>query len=158
MTLKRFVIGTIVGGVTVLAAGYLMFATVLSDFYAYALSAGSATGVQRQPVLLWAVAVGAISYGALLTLAVDRQSGPPRILTGAVTGAIVGLLMWTTSNFMLFGVTNVGNATSTLLIPLIELVPGTVAGAVVAFVLARISHRADYDVDLIVQYSASSQR
>jgi hypothetical protein len=65
--------------------------------------------------------------------------------------------MWTTSNFMLFGVANVGNLTSTLLIPLIELVPGTAAGAVVAFVLARTSHRR-YAVDLIVQYSASSQR
>jgi len=32
------------------------------------------------------------------------------------------------------------------------------SASVVALVLARISHRADYEVDLIVQYSASSQR
>ena len=36
MTLKRFVIGTVVGGVTVVPTGYLIFATALSDFYAYA--------------------------------------------------------------------------------------------------------------------------
>jgi hypothetical protein len=74
MTLKRFVIGSIVGGVTVLATGYLMFATALRGFSSYALSAGSATGVQREPVLLWAVALGAIAYGALLTLAIDRPT------------------------------------------------------------------------------------
>jgi ABC-type nitrate/sulfonate/bicarbonate transport system permease component len=158
MTLKRFVIGTVVGGLTVLATGYLMFATALRDFYASALNAGSATGVQREPVLLWAVVVGAISYGALLTLAIDRPSTHPRILTGAATGAIVGGLMWITSNFMLYGVTNVGDLTSTLLTSLIELVPGTAAGAVVAFILGKLSHRSDYEVDLVVQYSASSQR
>jgi hypothetical protein len=75
-----------------------------------------------------------------------------------MTGAIVGFLMWTTSNFMLYGVTNVGDVTSTLLAPLIELVPGTVAGAVIAFVLGRISHRSEYEVDLVVQYSAASHR
>lgn len=158
MTPKRFVIGTVVGGLTVLATGYLMFTTALRDFYAYALSAGSATGVQREPVLFWAVALGAIAYGALLTLAIDRQSPYPRVLTGATTGAVVGGLMWATSNFMLYGVTNVGDMTSTLLTPLIELVPGTLAGAVIAFVLGRISHRSDYEIDLVVQYSASSHR
>jgi hypothetical protein len=158
MTPKRFVIGTVVGGLTVLATGYLMFATALRNFYMSALGAGSATGVQRDPVLLWAVALGAISYGALLTLAIDRQSTHPRVLRGAMTGAIVGFLMWTTSNFMLYGVTNVGDVTSTLLAPLIELVPGTVAGAVIAFVLGRISHRSEYEVDLVVQYSAASHR
>jgi hypothetical protein len=109
-------------------------------------------------MLLWAVALGAIAYGALLTLAIDRQSTHPRVLTGAMTGAIVGFLMWTTSNFLLYGVTHVGDVTSTLLAPLIELVPGTVAGAVIAFVLGRISHRSEYEVDLVVQYSASSHR
>ena len=158
MTLKRFVIGTVVGGVTVLATGYLMFATALGDFYAYALSAGSASGVQRQPVLLWAVAAGALSYGALLTLAIDRLPAHHRVLTGAGMGALVGFLMWTTSNLMLYGVTNVGDMTSTLLAPLIELVPGAVAGAVIGFVLGRISHRSEYEVDLVVQYSAASHR
>jgi hypothetical protein len=75
-----------------------------------------------------------------------------------MTGAIVGGLMWATSNFMLYGVTNIGDVTSTLLTPLIELVPGTVAGAAIAFVLGRIARRADYEVDLFVQYSASSHR
>lgn len=158
MALKRFVIGTIIGGVTILATGYLMFATALSDFYASALSAGSATGVQRQPVLLWAVALGAIAYGALLTLAIDRTSSRPCAIRGATTAAVVGLLMWTTSNFMLYGVTNVGSLTSTLVIPLIELVPGTVAGAVIGFVLGKMPHRSDYEVDMVVQYSTSAYR
>ena len=157
MTLKRFVIGTVVGGLTVLATGYLLFATALRGFYAYALGAGSATGVQREPVLLWAVALGAIAYGALLTLAIDRQSSHPRVLTGATTGAIVGGLMWATANFMLYGVTNVGDMTSTLLTPLIELVPGAIAGAVIAFALGR-SHHSGSEVDVIVRYSAYSQR
>lgn len=158
MTLKRFVVGTVAGGVTVLATGYLMFATALSAFYAYALSAGAASGVQREPALIWAVALGALSYGALLTLAIDRPAARRGVLAGAGTGAIVGFLMWSTSNFMLYGVTNIGNATTTLISPLIELVPGTVAGAVIAFALGKMSHRSDYQLDMVVQYSASWPR
>ena len=109
-------------------------------------------------MLLWAVALGAVSYGALLTLAIDRPAGHRRVLTGAGTGAIVGFLQWTTSNFMLYGVTNVGSVTSTLVILLIELVPGAVAGAVIAFVLGKISHRFENELDLVVRYSAFSQR
>jgi hypothetical protein len=157
MTLKRFVIGTIAGGATIVATGYLMFATPLSNFLAYALSAGSATGVQREPVLLWAVALGAASYAGLLTLAIDRQ--PRRgMLAGAGTGAMVGFLMWAAANFMLHGVANIGSATSTLIAPLVELVPGTVAGAVIAFLLGKVSHRSDDQLELMVQYSASWHR
>ena len=47
MHTKRFVIGTLAGAVTILAVGYVMFTAALGNFYAYAMNAGSATGVAR---------------------------------------------------------------------------------------------------------------
>ena len=71
MDAMRSVIGTLVGGVTVLATGTLIFAMApFRDLLAYAMNAGSATGVAREPQLLWAVALGALSYSALVTLAI----------------------------------------------------------------------------------------
>ena len=71
METKRFVIGTAVGASTVLAIGFSLFALpLLRNFYLYAMNAGSATGVPRESPLVWAVFVGALSYGALVTLAI----------------------------------------------------------------------------------------
>jgi hypothetical protein len=55
------------------------------------------------------------------------------------TGAIVGYLLWFTANFMFFAVSNVGNVMSTLVDPLLELVPGAFAGGMVAAVLRAVS-------------------
>ena len=140
MGAKPFVIGTAVGGTTVFIAGFLLFALApLSDFYVYAMTSGSATGVPRESPLVWAVFLGALSYGALVTLAIGSRTGPTGVASGIRIGAVVGFLLWFTADFMLFGISNVGNLTSTLVDPLVELVPGAVAGGLVAAVLGRLS-------------------
>ena len=75
------------------------------------------------------------------------------------TGAIVGYLLWFTANFMFFAVSNVGNVMSTLVDPLLELVPGAFAGGMVAAVnpccqYRRTVRRFD-DPDLSYQHSGS---
>jgi hypothetical protein len=55
------------------------------------------------------------------------------------TGAVVGFLLWFTADFMFFAVSNVGNAVSTVVDPLLELVPGAFAGGMVAAVLRAVS-------------------
>ena len=139
MDAKRFVIGSLVGGVAVLSTAYLIFAIApLRHFYAYAMNAGAATGVARESPLVWAVALGALSYGALVTLAIGSPPGPLTIGTGMKRGAVVGFLLWFTANFMFYGISNVGNLTGTVIDPLIELVPGAIAGGVIALVLGKI--------------------
>lgn len=140
MAPKSLAIGTVVGGTTVFVTGLLLFAVPpLSTFYAYAMDSGSATGVQRDSPLVWAAFLGALSYGALVTLAIGSRSGPTGIGAGMRTGAIVGYLLWFTANFMFFAVSNVGNVMSTLVDPLLELVPGAFAGGMVAAVLRALS-------------------
>jgi hypothetical protein len=139
MHAKQLVIGTLVGAVTVLAIGYLIFTAVLGNFYAYAMNAGSATGVAREPQLFWAVALGALSYGALLTLVIGSRASSLTIGAGIKIGAIVSFLLWFTADFMLYGISNVGNLTTTIVDPLLELVPGAIAGGVIAGALKRMA-------------------
>ena len=139
MDTKRFVIGTLAGGITVFATGTLLFAMPpLRDFMAYAMNSGSATDVAREPQLFWAVALGALSYGALVTLAVGSRPRPSSIGAGIRIGAVVGFLIWCTADFMFYGISNVGSLTSTLVDPLLELVPGALAGGVIAAVLGKV--------------------
>jgi hypothetical protein len=123
----------------VFATGVLIFALPpFQAFYTYAMTAGSATGVVRESPLLWPVAVGALSYSALITLTLAAGAGAPSIGTGVRIGALVGVLLWVTANFMFYGISHVGNLTSTVLDPLVELVPGAIAGGVISAVLERL--------------------
>jgi hypothetical protein len=134
MDAKRFGIGTLIGGVTILFVGYLLFELLpIGDFYA--ANVGSATGVMRSENVLWAVALGCLSYAALVTLAIGRQGGSASIGAGAQIGAIVGFLVWFTANFIFYGITNVYNLTKTIIDPLAEAVRGGIGGAVIAAAL-----------------------
>ena len=135
---KRLAIGTICGAVTLSAIGYAIFGLALPGFYADFMNAGSATGVEREPVLLWAVALGMLSYGALMTLAIGSRPGLVKVTGGMTMGAIVSFLLWFTADLMLYGISNVGDLTGVLIDPLLKLVPGAAAGGVITFVVGKI--------------------
>jgi len=138
MDVKRLVIGTIVGALTLSATGYVIFGIVFPSFFTNFMNAGSATGVERQPLLLWAIALGMLSYSLLVTYAIWSRAGSFTVGAGMTTGAIVSFLLWFTADFILYGISNVGNLAGTITDPFLELVPGTIAGGVIAVVLARI--------------------
>ncbi len=62
MNAKQWVIGTVVGAVVVFGAGWVLFEMLLGDYYA--ANAGSATGVDKDPPIMWSLAVGALAYAA----------------------------------------------------------------------------------------------
>ena len=136
METRRFVTGTLVGGITLFALGYLIFDLAFADFYA--ANAGSATGVARDAQLVWAVALGSLSYAALITLAIGSRAGSATIGAGVQIGAVVGFLLWVTADFILYGITNIANLTRTVVDPLLELVRGGIVGGVTALVLGKI--------------------
>ena len=120
------------------ATGYFMFWVVVGNFYAYALNSGSATGVPRESPLVWAVALGAVSYSALVTLAIGNRAGSPSIGSGVKIGAIIGFLVWFTADFFLYGISNALSLTSALIDPLLEVVPSAVIGGAIAAVLGKL--------------------
>lgn len=135
MDTKRFVIGTVVGGIVLYVLGYLIFVKMFGDYYA--ANAGTATGVDREHVLQWAIVVGSLSYAALITYAMGNRADVLTIGKGAVVGAIVGFLLWVTIDFIQYGSSNVANLTRTLVDPLLEIIHGGLGGAAIAAVLRR---------------------
>lgn len=137
MDTKRLIIGTLVGAITLFVLGYLIWELAFADFFA--ANAGSATGVERDPPLMWAVALGTVSYAALLTLAIETRGGSATIVEGLKIGAIVGFLMWFGADFIIYGFQNVSNLTATIADSLLELIHGGIAGAVIAAVLGKVA-------------------
>jgi len=136
MDVKRVVTGTLVGGIALYALGYLIFDLAFGAFYA--ANVGSATGVARDAQLVWAVALGTLSYAVLITLAIRSRSASSNVGAAVQIGAAVGFLLWFTTDFILYGISNVSNLTRTAVDPLLELVRGGIAGGVIAVVLGKI--------------------
>ena len=131
---RRVVMGTIVGGLVLYALGYVIFDVAVKSFYD--ANVGSATGVSREPQLLWAVMLGTLAYGALVALVIELR--PDATVGGGVMlGALVGFLLWATADFILYGATNISNLTRTVVDPLLELVRAGVAGGVIVAVVGK---------------------
>lgn len=141
MDIKRLAIGTLVGAATLSGVGYTVFGVVFPDFYTNFLNAGSATAVARQAMLWWAIALGMLSYGLLIALAVGTRAGSVTVRTGAMIGALVSFLAFFTGDFLLYGISNIGNVRGILLDPLLEALPGAVAGGTVAAMLRLVRVR-----------------
>ncbi len=137
MDIKRFIIGTVVGGITLYILGYLIFDLALAEFYA--ANAGSATGLVKDPQVIWAIALGTLSYAALLAFAIGTRADSTTIVEGLKIGAIVGFLMWFGADFIFYGIFNISNLTLTLVDSLLELIRGGITGAVIATVLGKIA-------------------
>ena len=137
MDIKRFIIGTVVGGITLYILGYLIFDLALAEFYA--ANAGSATGLVKDPQVIWAIALGTLSYAALLTLAIGARAASATIVDGLKIGAIVGFLMWFAVDLTLYAVWNVSNLTAAIADSLLELIRAGISGAIIAAVLGKIA-------------------
>lgn len=137
MNAKQWVAGIIGGGVVLYVLGYLIFETLLADFYA--ANAGSATGVSRDPQILWAVGAAALAYAALILVALKAHATPLNVTNGMKAGAIVGFLLWACADFTFYGITNVNNLTLTIVDPLVELVRGGITGAVLGALLHKLA-------------------
>jgi hypothetical protein len=135
--IKRLVIGTVAGGIALFILGYVIWNMLFTDFFA--ANAGSATDVAKDPQVMWAIAVGTLSYAALITLAIETRAGSTTIVEGLKVGAIVGFLMWFGADMIIYGVWNLSNLTAAIADSLLELVRGGIGGAVIAAVLAKIA-------------------
>jgi Ca2+/Na+ antiporter len=132
---RRVVMGTIVGGIVLYALGYVIFDVAVKSFYAANL--GSATGVTREPQLIWALMLGTLAYGALVAFAIENRAGAVTVGGGVMIGALVGFLLWATADFLLYGATNISNLTRTVVDPLLEIVRAGVAGGVIVAVVGK---------------------
>lgn len=137
MDIKRFIIGTVVGGIAFYILGYIIWDILVADFYA--ANRGSAVGLTKDAPVLWAAAVGTLAYAALVTLGLGTRAGATTVMDGVKVGAVVGFLLWLTVNMIFFAYFNISNLTVTIVDPLLEAVRAGLGGAVIAVVLGKVT-------------------
>ena len=138
--MKRIVIGTLVGVVTLHAVGYLMFDLATVGFYA--ANDAAAANFSRDVNLQWSIGLGNLALAALLALCIASRAGAPTIAGGLMTGAVIGFLVWFGVDFTFYGYQSRWNLPLTVIDPLLAAIQFGIAGAVVAAVLARVPRAA----------------
>ncbi len=93
----------------------------------------------KDPQVIWAIALGTLSYSALITLAIGTRAGSTTIVEGLKVGAIVGFLMWFGADLIIYGVWNLSNLTATIADSVLETIRAGIGGAVIAAVLGKIA-------------------
>ena len=95
MDAKRFVTGTIVGGIVLFATGFVIFVWLFADFY----TANGVPGVDREMQIIWPSLVANLTYGALITYVLTSRSAAITVGGATLVGAMTGFLLWATADF-----------------------------------------------------------
>lgn len=140
MDLKKVTIGTLVGLVVLYALGYAIWLYLFADFFA--ANEGTAMGVDREVPIQWPMIVGTLLYAKLITMAVMSRGADVSLVDGAKVGVVIGILVWGTADFILYGLTNLNTLTGTIADTLLEGVRAGIAGAIVALVLSKVGGKA----------------
>jgi len=114
MTIKKLIIGTLIGTAASFVFGFLIYAIAFSDFFAS--NVGSATGVMKSDEeMAWIpMFLGHFSFGLLIALIYGRWANIKTLANGAKTGAVIGLLFAATHDFINLATANVMNTTGAL--------------------------------------------
>ena len=134
MDMKKFLMGTIAGGVSYFFLGYLIYGMALTDFMA--AHSGSASGVMRADMDLqfWSIALGNLLTAALLTMIFLRWANVSSFGGGASAGASIGILMAAGIDFTMYGTSNVMDLTAVC----VDIVAATIMTGIVGGVIGAV--------------------
>lgn len=135
MDIKRIVVGTTVGYIVLQALYYLVFDNLFGAFY---VANAVTPDVLKTPYLQWANAVNLIAAALMVSLALELKGGKPSAGSGAVIGAVIGLLVWTQGDFYYYAATNVYQFVVAIVDPLLSAVVLAIVGAAIAVVFGRM--------------------
>ncbi|MDX1666120.1 MAG: hypothetical protein R3350_02775, partial [Saprospiraceae bacterium] len=92
MNAKQFLLGTLIGGAAALLLGFLIYGTLLLDFFM--ANRGPITGIDKENLEWWAMIVGHLGIGALLTYIYGSLANINTFSGGFRAGALIGLFMF----------------------------------------------------------------
>ncbi|MBV9987279.1 MAG: DUF1761 domain-containing protein [Chitinophagaceae bacterium] len=130
MNTQKFLVSGIVGAIVSFFAGYLIYGTLLMDFFKH--NTGSATGVPREmsEIIWWSLIVANLCWGLLYSYILNR-AGANSLGAGAGTGFVIGLLFTAAADLTMYATSNVSNSTGTFADIACGAVMGLIVGAAV---------------------------
>jgi hypothetical protein len=136
MDTKKLLMGTIVGGITYFFLGWIIYGMLLMGMMAE--YSNPACMRAEADMIWWAMILGNLGFGALLTYIFIRSGNVNSFGSGAQTGAVVALLAAISMDLMMF-------ATSTLMTNpmgiVIDVIASTIIGAIAGGAIGAVIRR-----------------
>lgn len=134
--MKKLLIGTLVGGITLFMLGYVIYVVAMPN-PEFALGPGAAAANRETPDIAHII-IAELLFGFLLTYIFHKWASISTPSTGAKAGALLGGVIALGFTLLMFGTTNVITIAGCLWEAATWVVRWAVAGAVVASVLSRV--------------------
>lgn len=132
MNFQKFLIGTLVGGITFFLLGYLFYGVALADFFSkHAL----APMKPMNEIVWWALFLGNLATGALLTYIFLKLGNVHSFGTGIRIGAAIGFFMSLGFDLIGFATANSLDGKGTLADVVVGTLMMAIGGGVIAAVL-----------------------
>jgi hypothetical protein len=134
MDTKKFLMGTVVGGVAYFILGFLIYGMALAS----TMEAYSNMACMRpmEEMVWWAMVAGNLTYGALLTYVFLKAGNVNSFGSGAQTGMMVTFLVSISVDLMTFALSTTMNSVMGIVIDVIAAtVMGAIVGGIVGVVL-----------------------
>ncbi|MCH8123881.1 MAG: hypothetical protein IH853_12265 [Bacteroidetes bacterium] len=135
MDKRKVILSALLASVVYLVIGYVFYYVIFADFFAR--NAGSAVGVYRGEMIVWAVFLAQLAMGTLTALACTYAPTPGTIRDGMKIGAWIGLLVGVATAFDGYGVSHVQNLLATVVDATLWIVRASIAGGVASWMLDR---------------------
>jgi len=130
MNMKKLFVGGIVGGIVYFLMGWLVYGKLLMDFMK---KHSTMAGLEREPPLFLYLAIGNLLAGFLLAY-IFVKSNVNSLGEGLVTGGIVGFLMCSGFDSIMYATTKMMGRTAVLGDVIAFTVISAIAGAVIGAV------------------------
>jgi hypothetical protein len=137
MNTKKFFIGTLAGGIVFFFLGYLIYGKALADFFSHHTSAAPGSMKQMSEIIWWALILGNLASGALLSYIFLKLGNIGSFGSGAGTGAAIGLFVSLSMDLIRYAVENSFDMTAMIVDVLVGIVMSAIAGGVIGVVLGR---------------------
>jgi hypothetical protein len=135
MNTQKFLIGTLVGGITFFLLGYLFYGVVLASFFSQHSLAPAGSMKTMNEFAWWALILGNLANAALLTYVFLKLGNIISFGSAAKTAAAIGFFMALSYAMIRFAVENSSDLTATFTDVAVATVMSAIAGGIIGIVL-----------------------
>lgn len=130
MNTKKFLLGTLIGGVVFFLLGWLFYGVLFMDF----MVQHSAPGMGKEPDFPFLILAN-LAAAALLSFIFLKWASISTFSSGATAGLIIGFLTALNWDLAIYATTNMGDLTLVLMDILIVSVMSAISGGVIGMVI-----------------------
>jgi len=135
MDTKKFLVGTLVGGVAFFFLGYLIYGLALAGFFSSHSAPTAGAMKSMESIVWWSLIVGNLSSGALLSYIFLKWARISSFSTGASAAATIGFFISLSMDLIRFATQNLFDLTATLADVAVGTVMTAIAGGLVGAAL-----------------------